>query len=79
MPGALTPVQHREARLAQAMLPVGVAVVVASALAFPAVLLLGVAARFAGRHWLAIDVWAIAAAAVAWRNFFDRACNSVCL
>lgn len=69
MPSQLTdPAHRREARVALAMLPVGVIVMVVSALAFVAVVLLAIAAPFRGGAWLPTVAWALVAAAVAVRN-----------
>ena len=65
---ALRPAQRREAGLALAMLPVGVVVMVASALALVSVALLMIAAPFRGGAWWWTELWALAAAAVALRN-----------
>ena len=64
----MTPAQRREARVALAMLPVGVVLMVASAVAFVAVVLLALAAPFRGGPWLHYEVWAVVAALVAARN-----------
>ncbi|MDB5694670.1 MAG: hypothetical protein JWN21_213 [Sphingomonas bacterium] len=64
----MTPAHRREARFALAMLPVGVVLMVMSAVAFVAVLLLALAAPFRGGPWLQIELWALVAAAVAARN-----------
>ena len=50
------------------MLPVGVVVLIVSALALVAAVLLALAAPFRGGQWLWIELWAIAAAVVALRN-----------
>lgn len=64
----MTPAHRREARVALAMLPVGVLVMVVSALAFVAVVLLALAAPFLGGQWWWTEAWALVAAAVALRN-----------
>ena len=71
MPSQLTSSAHRrEARLALAMLPVGVTVMIVSAVAFIAVVLLALATPFRGETWLPMLLWALVAAAVAARNIF---------
>ena len=71
MPSELTsPAHRREARVALAMLPVGVTVLVFSAVALVAVVLLALATPFRGGAWLPTLVWAVVAAAVAARNIF---------
>ena len=64
----MTAAQQRDARIALAMLPVGVVVMVVSAFAFVAVTLLALATPFAGgAAWWTVS-WALAAAGVAARN-----------
>ena len=66
----MTPAHRREARLALAMLPVGVVLMVASAVAFVALVLLAIVAPVRGGAWLPTFVWALVAALVAVRNIF---------
>lgn len=61
--------QRREARIALAMLPVGVIVLVAAVLAFVAVLALAIVSPFAGRAALGwVEAWCLLADVVAVRN-----------
>lgn len=65
----MTPAQRWEGRLALAMLPIGVAVLVMSALAIPAVVTLGVdvgVRRPSGWNWTA--AWCLAATVIALWN-----------
>jgi hypothetical protein len=64
----MTPAQQREARIALAMLPVGVVIMVVSAVAFVAVVLLALVTPIRGGAWEWTLLWAIVAAVVAARN-----------
>jgi hypothetical protein len=64
----MTGKDRREAQVALAMLPVGVTVMVVSALAFVAVVLFALATPFRGGAWWWGEAWALVAAAVALRN-----------
>lgn len=67
---AMTPAQRREARRALMVLPVGVTVLVGSAIALIAVVLLALAAPFRGGAWWWTEAWVVVAALVAMRNMF---------
>lgn len=69
MSDGMTRAQRREARLALAMLPVGAAVLVVSALAFVAVVALALATPWVGgADWRWTEMWCLLAGTVALRN-----------